>query len=60
VEDDMASAGQGTLENSVVPDSSEKVTVPEKEKSPEQVLTCNVSDEYTVVISQSAEFENCF
>ncbi|MCI74077.1 hypothetical protein A2U01_0095341, partial [Trifolium medium] len=51
----MASAGQGTLENSVVPDSLENLTVPEKEKSPEQVLTGNVSDDNTVVISQSAE-----
>ncbi|MCI57721.1 hypothetical protein A2U01_0078972, partial [Trifolium medium] len=51
----MASAGQRTLENPVVPDSPESVTVSEKEKSPEQVLTDNVFDDNTVVISQSAE-----
>ncbi|MCI59270.1 hypothetical protein A2U01_0080525, partial [Trifolium medium] len=51
----MASAGQGTLKNSVVPNSPENVTIPEKEKSTEQVLTGNVSDDNTVVISQSAE-----
>jgi hypothetical protein len=43
------------LENTVVPNSAENVTIPGKEESPEQVLTDNVSGDNTAVISQSDE-----
>ncbi|WJX67888.1 hypothetical protein P8452_52315 [Trifolium repens] len=40
------------VEDTVVPDSSENVTVPEKEKTPDQALTDNLSDNNTIVNSQ--------
>ncbi|MCI48271.1 hypothetical protein A2U01_0069514, partial [Trifolium medium] len=52
VSDAMPSAREEGLENTLIPDSPENVTVPEKEKSPDQVMTGNASDDNTVVNSQ--------
>ncbi|MCI79206.1 hypothetical protein A2U01_0100477, partial [Trifolium medium] len=53
VEDAMASAGQGNFEKTVIPESPETVSIPEKEKYPETTRADNVSGDNTAVISQS-------
>ncbi|MCI50654.1 hypothetical protein A2U01_0071898, partial [Trifolium medium] len=37
------------------PDTPEQAVTPEKEKSPDQVMTSNISDDNTVVLSQSSD-----
>ncbi|MCI06580.1 envelope-like protein, partial [Trifolium medium] len=49
------SVGQENLENTVIPESPKLVTIPETEKSPDNLMTGNVSDDNTVINSQSYE-----
>ncbi|MCI23292.1 hypothetical protein A2U01_0044471, partial [Trifolium medium] len=49
----MTNAEASVPAKNVVPDTPEQAVTPEKEKSPDQVMTGNISDDNTVVLSQS-------
>ncbi|MCI46987.1 hypothetical protein A2U01_0068228, partial [Trifolium medium] len=51
----MINAEASVPAKNVVPDTPEHAVTPEEEKSPNQVMTDNISDDNTVVLSQSDE-----
>ncbi|MCI89917.1 hypothetical protein A2U01_0111206, partial [Trifolium medium] len=58
VPDVDTSLAQESMKDQDIPETSEHVTTPENEKSPDKLMTSNeenLSDEHTVVNSQSDE-----
>ncbi|MCI70903.1 hypothetical protein A2U01_0092166, partial [Trifolium medium] len=49
------SVAQENVKDQTIPETPERVITPEKEKSPENVMAGNISDDNTVVNSQSDE-----
>ncbi|MCI65017.1 hypothetical protein A2U01_0086275, partial [Trifolium medium] len=55
IPNDVPNADASVPAENVISDTREQVVIPEKEKSPDQMMTGNASDEHTIVNSQGDE-----